>query len=379
MKTVTTLVFLLGLFVLLSGGCEKPEMANARLTPPPPPPPEAAPEVVRTYDYSQKLIVDPQQQLGHHWSVAILRFGDTREVEGVPFGHESENSPAGGDNNVNVTVVTQQVNLPPVAGQTPPRIGKKHREILKHALVQSNAFTVVERERILELLREVNFGKTAYVDPETAPEAGQMLCVRYLLEGHLGFNEEILSTDSESLADAPGAKKPNFSFLDNVFNPGKEQLWRHRQKQLLRLKESKEEFRAEQSACYLSAYEVRTGQVKAMVMGTGKTYLEAIEDAVSELSLTLSKVDDGLHVAAVSGDKIYLDVGSKGGVVAGQRYQLLHLGEKILSRDGQVLGYDETEVGEVEVVDVREYMSIAKTVRKSGEISRGDIAKPAKH
>ena len=116
-----------------------------------------------------------------------------------------------------------------------------------------------------------------------------------------------------------------------------------------------------------------------MVMGVGKNHGEAIEDAVQELSLTLGEVDDGLHVAAVSGDKIYLDVGSKGGVAEGQRYQILHLGEKILSRDGQVLGYDETEVGEVEIVDVREYLSIAKAIHKSGEISRGDIAKPAKH
>ena len=47
--------------------------------------------------------------------------------------------------------------------------------------------------------------------------------------------------------------------------------------------------------------------------------------------------------------------------------------------NGQVIGREESEVGEIEVVKVTDMMTIAKIVRKAGTIARGDLAKAAKH
>ena len=74
------------------------------------PPPAAAgqPDPLRSYDFSHKLRVDPKRRLGQYWTVAILRFGDTRQMEDVPFGaeEEKEKKPTGSEVNVEVKVGT---------------------------------------------------------------------------------------------------------------------------------------------------------------------------------------------------------------------------------------------------------------------------------
>ena len=344
----------------------------------PPPAAAGAPPPVRVYDYTHKVAIDAKRRPGQQWTVAILRFGDTRSVDDAPFGREkTPEKTGGGDVNVNVEIGAR---VPARPTQTPPQMNKRAREILKNALLKSAAFTVVERERILEIMREINFGKTKYVDPATAPAQGNLLGVRYLIEGSLGLNED------RTLKDTLDAKEDYRDETDpgplrNIFRRGRA----NRRRQMAALEELRRR-RAQQrsqrkfsNACYLSAYEVQTGRIMVSVMGLGTNGLEAIEDAVEELIDELTDKDDGLRIAAVIGDKVYLDIGKKGGIKTGQRFQIIHRGKEVRDRNGQIIGHDETEVGEIEVTEVRDLLSIAKVVRKVGKLSRGDLAKPAKH
>ena len=113
-------------------------------------------------------------------------------------------------------------------------------------------------------------------------------------------------------------------------------------------------------------------------MGLGTNGLEAIDDAVDELSGELAGIDKNPRVAAVSGEKIYLDRG-KGLLKVGDKFQVVHHGQPIRDHENQVIGYEETEVGEIEVVEVHDLMSVARAISKAGQIGRGDLAKPAKH
>ena len=372
---------LIGLTVLWAAalsGCQEPKtLAGAEA--PPPPPPSEKPQA-RTYDYTHKVLDTAKRRGGRKLAVAILRFGDTKEVDQVPWGNAPASSPSQeGEVNVQIRVGDERAAGP---GQTPPQMNKRAREILKHELVKSEAFVVVERERILEILREINFGKTKYADSQTAPEEGQVFCVRYLLEGSLGINED--KTLKDNLAkdgDYRDAADYRPGLWDNIFNPGKV----NREKMAIALRRAGEE-RAKNLArqkfcvaCYLSAYDVRTGEVAATVMGLGSNGLEAITDAVDELIDELALKAEDIRIAAVANDKVYLDVGSNGGMQVGSRYQVIHLGEAVRDRDGQIIGHAESEVGEIEVTEVREMMSVCRIVTKAGEIARGDLAKPAKH
>lgn len=361
--------------IVLAGCDDKPH--NMAATAPPPPPAREAP-AVKTYDYTQKTVTNARKN-ARRWTVAILRFGDTKEVEGVPFGAASEPA-ANGEVNVNVRVNT--VEGAGVVRETPPQINKRARELLKHTLVKSEAFNVVERERILEILREINFGKTKYVDPAGAAEEGQIIAVRYLIEGSLGLNED--KTLKDNIEKEPTYKdgiSARPGLWDNVFNPGKI----NREKMLSAMRKVEDERAKNRArrefniACYLSVYDVRTGAVRTTVMGLGTNGLEAIEDAVEELIDELSTAESEVLVAAVSGEKIFLDIGANGNIKAGARFQVVHQGNAIRSRDGDIIGYEESEVGEIEVTDIQPMLSVARIVTKAGDIARGDLAKPAKH
>ena len=82
-------------------------------------------------------------------------------------------------------------------------------------------------------------------------------------------------------------------------------------------------------SCYLSVYNVHTGAVVTTVMGLGSNGLEAITDAVEELIENLSALDADVHVATLGEGKIYLDVGSNGGIKVGDHFQVLHPGPAI--------------------------------------------------
>jgi hypothetical protein len=340
---------------------------------------ETAP--ARTYDYTHTVLANAKQRAGKRWVVAVLRFGDTKEVENVPFGPASAPAQTGGGQvSVNVKVVGVE-NTPPEPGAW-PRMPKQYREMLKHALIKSDAFTVVERERILEIIREINFGKTRYADPAASPDEGELLCVRYLIEGNLGINEDKTLKDAISKERTyKDAADYQPGLWDNIFSRGKV----NREKMQIALRKLEEqENRAHARrefnvACYLSVYDVHTGEVVTTVMGLGSNGLEAIDDAVEEMIDELSQQDGSLFVAAVSGDNIYLDVGISPAAKVGARFQVIHLGKEIRDRNGQIVGREETEVGEIEITEVKPSYSIAKVVQQAGEIARGDIVKPAKH
>jgi hypothetical protein len=377
-RPLTLLIGLAVAWAAALAGCQDSKMLAGGEAPPPPPPSETP--QVRTYDYTQKVLDTATRRSGRKLAVAILRFGDTKEVDQVPWG-DAPTSMGSQEGKVNVNVRIGD-DVAADRGQTPPQMNKRAREILKHELVKSEAFTVIERERILEILREINFGKTKYADPNTAPDEGQALCVRYLLEGSLGVNEDMTLKDNlEKDADYRDAAEYQPGLWDNIFNPGKV----NREKMAIALRQvegerakrlAREKFSV---ACYLSAYDVRTGEIATTVMGLGTNGLEAISDAVEELIDELALKAEDVRVAAVADEKVYLDVGSGGGMQTGSRYQVIHLGEAIRDRDGQVIGHKETEVGEIEVIEVREMMSICRIVTKAGDIARGDLAKPAKH
>ena len=363
--------------LMASVGCEAEKTTPIGAPPPPPAGPVASGQ---TYDYTQKVLDTAKRRAGRKWTIAILRFGDTKEVEDVPFGPASQPSQTGGGQvTVNVKVGNERPALP---AETPPQMNKRAREILKHELVKSEAFTVVERERILDILREANFGKTKYVNPDTTSDEGSLLSVKYLVEGSLGLNEDKTLKDNidqdRTYKDAADYQPGVF---ENVFNPGKV----NREKMMIAIRRAQED-RAKNKAraefhvsCYLSVYSVHTGEVVTTVMGLGSNGLEAINDAVQELIESLSSLDTDVRVASVAEDKLYLDAGSNGGIKVGNRFQVLHQGQAIRDKDGQLIGYEEKEVGEIEVVEVKQLMSIAKIVNKVGDMTRGDLAKPAKH
>ena len=100
----------------------------------------------------------------------------------------------------------------------------------------------------------------------------------------------------------------------------------------------------------------------------------AVEDelgsVIDELADRLAFANEG-YVRAVSGDTVYIDLGQAAGIWEGTRFEVVRLGEPILS-EGKIIGYQEEIIGEIEVTRVRKEMSIAKIMSQTKDIQEGD-------
>ena len=365
-------------FVTVVLGCAAPPKAHWAGQAPPAPASEAVPAPVRQFDYTHKVLHPTGARPGQRHTIAIVRFGDTKDIEDVPFGPErpAQDSQTG-DVNVAVNIGTRTEE----PERARPQMTRRSREMLKHALMESEAFVVVERERILDILREINFSKTRYVDPETAPQDASLVAVRYLLEGSLGLNEDQTlkgNLPSEPKYEELALERPGF--LENIFNPARSRQRRVAQFKVWQARMAREGVREYFNiACYISAYDVHTGEIVTSVMGLGANRRDAIEDAVEELVVELAERGGEIRVAAVRDDRVYVEAGKHSGLAVGTRLQVIHPGERIRDQNGMVIGFHETEVGEVEVVEVHDLYSIATPITTSQALRRGDVVRPAKH
>jgi hypothetical protein len=348
---------------LLAGlSCSQSAEYNAPAPPPPPPPTEAA----RTYDYAHSIRPGGSSKLTRKFVVALVRFGEDRPVEDVPYGIEPDRPTPTGDNSTNVDVDVQiGGNRPAVREKQPPSMNLRARDILKRELMESESFVLVERERILDLLREQKFGETRYVNPETNPEIGEVMGVQYLLEGSMGYNED--RTLKDTLLPPPSYKDGEPTLMQRIFHPGdaasKDRL---RELSYLRRREFARRTMQAQNcvAVYLSLYDVRTSEIVTEAFGIGGNGLEAIRDAVEELIDKCRDIPNPVTVAGVDGERVFLDVGAQDPVKVGQRFRYLIPGPVIRNRAGQIIGNQDEEGGELEIIRVDPLMSVGKVTTR---------------
>ncbi len=330
----------------------------------PPPPAQRGKETTRRFSYRHELRTLPARR----HAVAILRVGDTREVEDVPFGETHQDSQTvDGDGSVGIWIESSAGGrraAPPI-----PHLNASARALLRHVMVESGSFLVVERERILEILREVNFGKTGYVDPATKSPDGAILSARYLVEGFLTVETRLSEYGDHQAATGfcPG-------FAGNVFGAADDASERFGS---LRALEVKRRPRSKPPcpviACYLSLYDAHTGQVAATVLGFGQDLKSALEEAVDELALEMGNLDTRPVVAGVQGETVYVDGGAKGGIHKGDQFLVNRRpGPDAASLPG---AWDGEKVAEIKITEVEDSYGVARVTRIVGgqEIRRGDV------
>ncbi|MFH0980858.1 MAG: hypothetical protein V2A79_04895, partial [Planctomycetota bacterium] len=126
------------LFGAIAGlSCSRPPAERSAPVPPPPPP---RAEAARTYDYTHSIQNGGRFKLTRKFVVALVRFGEDRPVEDVPYGIEPDRPAPAGDGSTNVDVDVQVGgNRPAVREKEPPSLNLRSREILKRELMESES------------------------------------------------------------------------------------------------------------------------------------------------------------------------------------------------------------------------------------------------
>jgi len=97
-----------------------------------------------------------------------------------------------------------------------------------------------------------------------------------------------------------------------------------------------------------------------------------LSQKVSQLADKLAFAVEG-YVVGVSGETVYINLGQASGIVEGIQFEIVRLDKNRPFKMGdRIIGYPETEVGQIEITNVRKEMSLAKIMEKVMDIREGD-------
>lgn len=123
----------------------------------------------------------------------------------------------------------------------------------------------------------------------------------------------------------------------------------------------------------LGQLDFNSGEFQESVLGAATK--KAVDDVVKKVFESAGAPEG--KIAAISGDVITLNMG-KGEVEVGSVLTVTRPGEKITDPDtGEVLGAEESAVGEIKITEVMDKLSKASPVSGSG-FQKGDIVRPKK-
>lgn len=190
-------------------------------------------------------------------------------------------------------------------------MGKIVAEWLITGLVETGRFDVIERRLLEKIMEEQKLGVTGAIDPNSAAQLGKILGVKIIvsgtvtsLEGYTEINARLINVDSASI---------------------------------------------------IAAEKVRASSA------------EKLRDLVSRITdkIALAFPMEG-YVVQRTGQKVTLDLGKQIGVRPGMKFVAFKEGKIIKHpKTGEVLDVETVEIGEIEVVEVREKTSTGMILKES--------------
>jgi curli biogenesis system outer membrane secretion channel CsgG len=225
----------------------------------------------------------------------------------------------------------------------------------------SSKFSVIEREKLDMVLKEQGLGTSGALDQQTAAQVGKVLGIKYIITG--GIDKFAINTTKGGFGGVGGS----YTKAEATIN--------------LRLIDTTT---AERVIAVSADGDVKKGGGFAMGASLSREdewgiASEAIEKA-SEKVVALFAGHKGLaklgaggvmagaegKIIKVEGGKAWINMGEMSGLKAGDKFTVVALGEELRDPDtGQVLGVDESTVGEGVVVEVQERFSIMTVTGKA--------------
>jgi curli biogenesis system outer membrane secretion channel CsgG len=217
------------------------------------------------------------------------------------------------------------------------RLGTAAADVLVTELTKTGKFVVVERDKLNKIMAEQKLQASGIIDPRTAVKVGKIL----------GLNAIVTGAVSES----------------GVKTEGSDYLLARSKKQIAEVVVDIRLVDVETGqVLYADSGSGRSRQTKRSVLGLGgrSGYDETLEGKALRAAIVqftdniISQVNRKpwtCRIAAVRGNKVYLNAGSNMGVDKGLDLDCFHLGKKIMDpTTGLVLGHEEEKIGTVEVV-----------------------------
>ncbi len=248
-------------------------------------------------------------------------------------------------------------------------VGTGLADVLTTALVNCGKFQVFERQQLATVMEEQALGTTGLVTPQTAPEIGKLLGVQAIVYG--AVTEFSTQKDEVGLGTFMGGLGIsrvtarvglNIRIIDTVTG---EIIFSHE----------------------ATGEESEAGgvlMVPGMVIGKGsewdntlegKAARQAIDEIVNAIVIKMKDVPWTGAVVKADGEKVYINAGMDSGIETGMEFRVYQKGEELIDPvTGISLGAEETLIGTVQIMEVKEKYAIGRAVAGGG-FSDGDIVR----
>lgn len=247
------------------------------------------------------------------------------------------------------------------------RLGAAASDEMATQLVNTGAFSVVERQQLEAILAEQRIGVSGAIDPATAARIGEVLGVQALIMGSI--TKFSIDTKSGGVGPFSASFSEAESAIDvRVVNTSTAEIL------MVAEGEGTKRFGG-------AAYEDRNFE-RSFDAGMAQEALRpAIGNAVallignSDVLAAMKPAEQPGAVVGASGPNYYIDRGENFGVQVGDRFDVFRVVDEIRDGDGNVLDRVTDRVGVLEVSRVLSQSAIASVVE--GEVREGDEVRPA--
>ena len=283
-----------------------------------------------------------------------------------------------------VGVVFLLTSIGPLQAQAKPRIavisfdnqtewwssdlGDVAADMLVTRLVNSGAFSVIERERLNSILEEQSFQLTGQVKPEDVLEIGRMAGVDYLITGSV-TRFSIDTKGGRVLGRWVGYTEAESEINVRAFHTTTGEII------VATEKSGKKRLLSVSGVVSMSAMDRGAAQ-EALGPATDDVVEELLRQfdrfVVTEMSAPPPAMPE--IVGSGTDGAIYIDQGENLGLQVGQRYEVHRVIDEIVNSRGEVLDQITDVVGVIAVTRVLSQSAICEVVE--GEAAEGDMLKP---
>lgn len=249
---------------------------------------------------------------------------------------------------VAVTQVTDRTNS--YSGQ---RVAADLESQLIAILVQSGVYTVVERSQLDSVVKEMGLGSTGMIDASTAVEFGRLTGSDYTVVANI-IGADVQFFNNMLYKGHKAKVKLNFKFIDNTTG-------------VIKIAEVLE------GSNTVTELETMYPDKDIMLSGAANDVAKKVVERINELNPVTGTI------ISVSGNSVYVDLGSDMGVKVGQKYTIYREGKVLIHPvTKEILGVEEQNLGILEITEVKPNYSLGEIKKSRGAVTVGAMIKRAK-
>ncbi len=247
-------------------------------------------------------------------------------------------------------------------------LGKGVADELVTALLETNRFRLIEREKVAQVLEEQNLGKDGVLDPKTAAEIGKILGVEYLVIGRI---TEFSTKEDDDILANPNHNNPMGIRITNTTARVAidARLVDCVTAEILTSVTGRGKKRTVNLGLISKQGGISFGDKDFEKSDLGKALHRAATSTARQLA---TKAYDGMApltitgmVAYVSAGRIIINVGKRDGVEPGMVFKVAHKLETLQDPvTGQTIGDATEPVAEISVIEVKEKSATCSVLTK---------------